>query len=224
MLSALRVQLSRDLLLSFVKRVEWLNPLIFLILVQSLFPFALGADSVLLGKAAPAIIWVSALLSTLIGLDGLFKDDFDDGSLEQMRLSHLPFFMFSLSKLLSHWLVSGLPLVLACPILAYSFYLRGDALWVLVISLLLATPVLCCISSVAAALTLNAKRSGILLSLMILPLYVPILIFGSGAVLQGMSGESALGAIYMLAAICIFSITLTPFILSAALSIALNDA
>lgn len=223
-LSILKQQLKRDLHISFLKRAEWLNPIIFLVLVQSLFPLALGADSKLLTDSAPAIIWISALLSTLISLDSLFRDDFEDGSLEQMLLSTTPFYVFCFSKIICHWLMTGLPLVIVCPLLALTFNIESVVLPVMAISLLLATPVLCCISVLAAALTLNARRGGVLLSLIILPLYVPVLIFGAGALLQAQLGMSAAGALYLLAALFVFTLSVSPFVLSAALSLSIADS
>lgn len=217
-------QIKKDLYLSALKRSEWLNPLIFLILVQSLFPLALGADPELLAKVAPALLWITALLSTLISLDSLFQEDFEDGCLEQMLLAGSPFFIFCMAKLFCHWLVSGAPLIIICPLLAASFYLEGDALWIMAFSLLLATPCLSCISALACALTLNARRGGVLLSLIVLPLYIPILVFGSGAIIQAMAGESAKGALLMLAAFLVLGVSLTPFVLSAALKLSISDS
>jgi len=217
-------QLKRDLHISFIKRAEWLNPIIFLVLVQSLFPLALGADSQLLSNSAPAIIWISALLSTLISLESLFREDFDDGSMEQMILNRTPFFVFCFAKLSCHWLMAGLPLVVICPLLAVSFNIESSVLPVMVVSLLLATPVLCFISALAAALTLNSRRGGVLLSLIVLPLYVPVLIFGAGALFQAQLGMSSTGALYMLAALLVVMLSAAPFALSAALKLSLADA
>jgi len=217
-------QIKRDLLLGVVKRNEWINPIVFLVLVQSLFPLALGGNPELLVNIAPAVIWVSALLATLVSLDSLFRDDFDDGSMEQMYLSASPFYVFTFAKIISHWLLSGLPLVLICPLLAMSFGIELRVLPVIFLSLMLATPVLCCISSLATALTLNARRGGVLLSLIILPLYVPVLVFATGALAQANIGTSAAGALYMLAALFIFALSVTPFALSAALKVSLSDA
>ncbi len=223
-MGVIKAQLARDLRLAFHGRSEWLNPLIFLVLVQSLFPLALGADSDLLRQLAPGVVWVGALLSTLVSLESLFKDDLEDGSLEQMYLSGQGLYLFSLSKLLSHWLIAGLPLVIVSPLLAGSFGLQGEVLQILFVSLLIATPTLCCISALGAALTLNARQSNVLLSLIILPLYVPILIFGSGAILRTTSGESAMAPIYILAAMLALSISVVPFILAAALKLSLSDS
>ena len=217
-------QLKKDLYLSALKRSEWMNPLIFLVLVQSLFPLALGADPALLEKVAPALLWVSALLSTLISLETLFQEDFEDGCLEQMLLAGPPFYVFCMAKLFCHWLVSGAPLIIICPLLAASFYMEGDALWVMAFSLLLATPCLSCISALASALTLNARRGGVLLSLIVLPLYIPILVFGSGAIIQSLSGESPQGALLMLAAFLLLGVSLAPFALSAALKLSISDS
>jgi heme exporter protein B len=222
--SVFNQQLKRDLQINFLKRAEWLNPIIFLVLVQSLFPLALGADSKLLTDSAPAIIWISALLSTLISLESLFREDFEDGSLEQMNLTATPLFVFCFAKIVCHWLMAGLPLVIICPVLAMSFNIENSVLPVMVISLLLATPVLCCISALAAALTLNARRGGVLLSLIVLPLYVPVLIFGAGALLQAQLGMSAAGALYMLAALFILILSVSPFVLSAALKLSIADS
>ncbi len=219
-----KAQLYRDVHLAFFKKQEWLNPLIFLVLVQSLFPLAMGAERQLLLEAAPAIIWVTALLSTLVSLDSLFREDFEDGTLEQMMLTGTPFYFFSLAKLFSHWLVAGLPLVLLCPILALGFYVEKTHLGIIALSLFLATPVLCCISALAKALTLNSRQGGVLLSLMILPLYVPVLVFGSGVISQSVAGESPLAALYMLAALFVFAVAVSPFVLSAALKLAIADS
>lgn len=221
---AFSAQLKRDLLLGVIKRSEWINPIIFLVLVQSLFPLALGGSPELLEKIAPAIIWVSALLSTLVSLDSLFRDDFDDGSMEQMLMSPSPFYVFTSAKLLCHWLLSGLPLVLICPLLAMSFGIQANVVPVMFVSLLLASPVLCCISALASALTLNARRGGVLLSLIVLPLYVPVLVFATGALNQAVMGSSPAAALYMLAALFIFAFSVTPFALSAALKLSLSDA
>jgi len=220
----LMAQVKRDLLLGVIKRNEWINPLVFLILVQSLFPLALGGSPELLENISPAVIWVSALLATLVSLESLFRDDFDNGSMEQMLMSPVPFYVFTFAKLICHWLLSGLPLVLVCPLLALSFGIESKVLPVMFMTLLLATPVLCCISALASALTLNARRGGVLLSLMVLPLYVPVLVFGSGALTQAMLGISPVGALYILAALFIFALSVTPFALSAALKLSLSDA
>jgi len=173
---------------------------------------------------APALLWVSALLSTLISLDTLFQEDFEDGCLEQMLLAGPPFFVFCMAKLFCHWLLSGAPLIIICPLLAASFYMEGEALWIMACSLLLATPSLACISALASALTLNARRGGVLLSLIVLPLYIPILIFGSGAIMQSLAGESAQGALLMLAAFLVLGVSLTPFALGAALKLSISDS
>ena len=200
-------QLKRDLLLGVVKRNEWINPILFLVLVQTLFPLALGGSPDLLKNIAPAIIWVSALLSTLVSLESLFRDDFEDGSTEQMLISASPFYVFTFAKIVCHWLLSGLPLVLICPVLAMSFGITSEVIPVMFLTLLLATPALCCISALASALTLNARRGGVLLSLIVLPLYVPVLVFATGALAQASLGVSSDGALYMLAALFIFAIS-----------------
>lgn len=211
--------LKRDLLLSFHNRGEWLNPLSFLFIVVTLFPLAVSPSREVLLLIAPGIIWIAALLSTLISVDRLFREDFEDGSVEQWITSPQPLFVFAFSKLSAHWFISGLPLVIFAPVLGASFNLSAEALGILVISLLLGTPSLSSISAIAAALTVSLRSGGLIVALITLPLYVPILVFGTGAVMAGLGEESAKGPLLMLAAFLVLSVSLAPFAISASLKL-----
>lgn len=212
----------RDLLLALRRRSEVLITLFFFIIVVSLFPLGIGPEPVLLKKIAPGILWVAALLATLLGLPRLFANDHADGTLEQMVLSPSPLGLLVGGKVLAHWLLCGLPLVLLAPILGLQFDLDGDAMGVLIAALLLGTPVLSLIGSIGAALTLGVRGGGVLLALLILPLYIPVLIFGAGAVEAQVSGLSADGHLSLLAALLALSIFFAPWATTAALRIALE--
>ena len=182
MLKAFYYLLIRDLRLAFRSRHELANPLIFFVLVVTLFPLAVTPSEDLLRVMAPGVIWVSALLSVLLSLDRLFKQDYEDGSLDQLMLSPNPLVILVLAKVSAHWLLTGLPLVLIAPLLGLFMYVPDEALGVLVLSLLLGTPVLSLVGAIGVSLTVAVNRGGVLLSLIILPLYIPVLIFGANAV------------------------------------------
>ena len=183
--------LRRQLTLALRRPAELLNPLLFFAMVVMLFPLGIGPDPSQLAKFAPGIFWIVALLSTLMAAEGMFRSDYDDGSLEQLLLMPQPLFMTSLVYALAHWLLTGLPLMLMAPLFAMMLQLPMTALMTLEISLLLGTGVLSLVGSIGAALTVSLRRGGVLLSLVILPLYVPVLIFGSGAVQFAVNGQSA---------------------------------
>lgn len=214
--------LRRDLLLAMRRRGESLTPLLFLLMVVSLFPLGLGPDPKVLATSAAAIVWVAALLSVLLSLERLFRSDFDDGSLEQFALSPCPLPALVLSKVLAHWLVSGLPVVLAGPILAMMLNLPSHVAWTLLHSLALGTPVLSLVGSIGVGLTVGLRRGGILVSLLVLPLYVPILIFGAGAVHAAGAGFSPDAHLLMLGALLALALTLAPIGTAAALRISLT--
>ena len=174
--------IRRDLILAFRRRAEVANPVFFFILIVTLFPLGIGAQPKLLQAMAPGIIWVSALLAVMLSLDSLFRSDFDDGSLEQMLLSSHPLTIMVFAKIIAHWMVTGLPLLLVAPLLAVFLGLPEQALGTLLITLVLATPVLSLIGSIGVSLTVGLRRGGMILSLLVLPLYVPVLIFASNAV------------------------------------------
>ncbi len=219
---ALYALLKRDLLLAVRRRSELANPILFFVLITTLFPLGIGADAKLLQSIAPGIIWVAALLAALLSLDHLFRSDFEDGTLEQLLLSAHPVSLLVITKVLAHWLITGLPLLIVSPLLALLLGLPADMVGVLMLSLLLGTPVLSLIGAIGVALTVGLRRSGVILSLLVLPLYVPVLIFASNAVDTAMSGMPVTGQLAMLAALLVLSLTLAPLATAAALRMSLS--
>lgn len=199
-----------------------LTALFFFIIVVSLFPLGIGPEPVLLRKIAPGILWVAALLSTMLSLNRLFATDHADGTLEQLVLSPSPLGLLVAGKIAAHWLTSGLPLVLLAPVLGLQFDLDASALWILIGALLLGTPLLSLIGSIGAALTLGVRGGGVLLSLLVLPLYIPALIFGAGAVEAHVSGLGAEGHLSLLAALLALAAFFAPWATTAALRISLE--
>jgi len=214
--------LRRDLLLAFRRRTELLFPVIFLLVVISLFPLGIGPSPQLLARIAPGVIWIAALLATVISLDGLFRSDFEDGTLEQFVISGHPLTLISLAKIVAHWLVAGLPIVLLSPLLALWMNLPSGTLGVMVITLALGTTVLSLIGSIGVGLTISLKRGGQLLSLLVFPLYVPILIIATAAVMAAVDGLPYTQFLGLLIAGLITSLTLAPFAAAAALKISLS--
>jgi len=213
---------KRDLLIAFRRRSEIVHPLIFFVMVISLFPLAIGDDKVLLQKIAPAIIWVTALLATMLSLDNLFRSDFEDGSLEQMTLLKTPLSLLVTAKITAHWVITGLPLILITPLLAVLLYLPTESISMLLLTLLLGTPTLSLIGAVGIALTVGLRQGGVILSLLILPLYIPVLIFATLALQNVEQGFSAEAQLAMMLAILVLAITLSPFAIAAALKVSLN--
>lgn len=220
--SVLMAALRRELSLAMRQKGEVLTPLVFFVVIASLFPLGVGPESALLLRMAPGVLWVSALLAAMLSLQRLFSMDYVDGSLEQMVLSPTPLGLLVAAKALSHFLLSGLPLVLMAPILGLQFGLEGRSLGILVLTLLLGTPTLSLIGSIGAALTLGVRGAGVLLSLLILPLYIPVLIFGAGAVEADAAGLSIGGHLSLLAALLVLSAFFTPMATTAALRISLE--
>jgi heme exporter protein B len=214
--------LRRDLLLVMRRKSEVLTALFFFVIVSSLFPLGIGPEPALLRKIAPGVLWVGALLATMLGLQRMFAADHADGTLEQMALSPTPLVWLVVGKIAAHWLVSGLPLVLIAPVLGLQFDLDAGALGVLVLALLLGTPLLSLIGAIGAALTLGVRGGGVLLSLLVLPLYVPALVFGAGAVEAHVSGLGAGGHLSLLAALLVLATFFAPWATTAALRIALE--
>lgn len=212
----------REVTLSMRQKGEVLTPLFFFVVVASLFPLGIGPEAALLMRMAPGVLWVSALLAAMLSLQRLFATDYADGSLEQMALSSTPLALLVVAKALSHFLLSGLPLVLMAPVLGLQFGLDGRALGLLMLSLLLGTPTLSLIGSIGAALTLGVRGAGVLLSLLILPLYIPVLIFGAGAVEADAAGLGAGGHLSLLAALLVLSAFFAPMATTAALKISLE--
>ena len=220
---AVLVLLRRDLTLAFRHRSEMFTPLFFFILVTALFPMSIGAEQSLLQNIGPGVIWVAALLAALLSLESLFRSDYEDGSLEQMLLTPQPLSLLVLGKVLAHWLRTGLPLVLLAPLVGFQYYLAGDTLMTMMLALLLGTPVLSLLGAIGAALTLGVRGGGMLLSLLILPLYIPILVYGAGAVAA--SATQSLPAqpfLLLLGAFLILAMVLTPVATAAALRISLG--
>jgi heme exporter protein B len=221
-MSALLAVIQRDLLLALRRKTEVLTAVFFFVVVASLFPLGIGPELKTLRLVAPGILWVGALLACLLSLPRLFAHDFADGSLEQMALASSPLPLLVSAKILAHWLLSGLPLVLLSPLLALLFDLDADATQVLVLSLLLGTPVLSLIGAIGAALTLGVRGGDILLSLLVLPLFIPVLVFGAGAVQAQTSGLEATAHLSILAAMLVLSAFFGPWGCAAALRIALE--
>ena len=219
MLDVLRGLLYRDLLLAFRQRSDVATALLFFVIVASLFPLGVGAEPNLLRSIAPGVIWVAALLSSMLSLSRLFAADHADGTLEQMLLGVSPLGVVAAAKVLAHWLVSGLPLAAIAPLIALQYDLPAPLYGTLVLSLLLGTPVLSLIGAVGAALTLGLRGGGVLLSLLVLPLYVPVLIFGAGSVDMAAAGLSPQGQLQLLAAMLVASAAFAPWAIAAALRI-----
>ncbi|MDD2923771.1 heme exporter protein CcmB [Rhodoferax sp.] len=214
--------MKREIALGLRQKGEVLTPLVFFMVIASLFPLGVGAEPRLLLRMAPGVLWVSALLAAMLSLQRMFATDHADGSLEQMALSPTPLGLLVLAKALAHFLLSGLPLVLMAPVLGLQFGLDSRALGILMLSLLLGTPTLSLIGSIGAALTLGVRGAGVLLSLLILPLYIPVLIFGAGAVEADAAGLGIGGHLSLLSALLVLSLFFSPMATAAALRISLE--
>ena len=215
--------LKREARLLCRRPAELANPVVFFAIVVTLFPLAVGPSSQLLQTLSPGLVWVAALLAVLLSLDGLFRSDFEDGSLEQWVLSPQPLALLVLVKVLAHWLFSGLALVLLAPLLALMLGLPSACLPTLLASLLLGTPVLSLLGAIGAALTVGLKRGGLLLALLILPLYIPVLILGSGALQAALQGLPVAGFLLWLGCLAALAITLAPFAIAAGLKISVGE-
>lgn len=220
--SAFSLIVKRDLMIALRHRDDILNPLLFFIIVVSLFPLGVGPEASTLSRIAPGIIWVAALLATLLSLDRLFKSDYNDGSLEQMLLSPHPVFILVMAKIFAHWLVTGLPLIFIAPLLAVLLHLHNDSYGALMLTLLLGTPILSLLGAIGVALTVGIKKGGVLLSLLVLPLYIPVLIFATSAIDTAAMNLPYTGQLAIIAAIFFTSLTLAPFAVSAALKVSTN--
>ncbi len=214
--------LKRDLLQAYRRQSDVATTLFFFVIVSSLFPLGIGSDSAILSKIAPGVLWVAALLAGMISLTRLFATDFTDGTLEQMLLSPQPLSLLVSAKILAHWLVCGLPVVLLAPVIGLQYALSSEAIGILMISLLIGTPALSLIGAIGAALTLGARGSGLLVALLVLPLYIPVLIFGALAVSASQSGMSPQAHLSLLGAISLLSLVLAPFATAAALRISIE--
>jgi heme exporter protein B len=220
MFAGLRSIIARDLRLSLRRRGDVLNHLVFFVIVVTLFPLGVGPEPNLMHAMAPGIVWVAALLAAMLSLQRLFASDYADGTLEQMLISAHPLGLIVVGKIVAHWLMSGLPLTLLAPVLGVQFDLPQQALWVLTLSLLIGTPVLSLIGAVGAALTLGVRGGGVLLALLVLPLYVPVLIFGAGGVAAVSNGLGAGPHLSLLGAFLAISCVVAPWAACAALRVA----
>ncbi len=214
-----RAVVRRDITLAMRRRSDVLTTLFFFVIVVSLFPLGIGPELNTLRLIAPGVVWVAALLASMLALERLFAADFEDGTLEQMLMTPQPLFLLVLGKVAAHWLVTGVPLVLMAPLLGLQYDLSAEALRVLMISLLLGTPALSLIGAIGAALTLGLRGGGVLVSLLVLPLCIPVLIFGAGAVEANVSGLGEQGYLSMLGAILVLSLLFAPLAVSAALRV-----
>lgn len=219
LLMPLKCLLQRELLLAYRQRHELINPLVFFSLIVTLFPLAISPNPQLLQTLAPGVIWVAALLASLLSLDRLFIADAQDGTLEQLLLSPYPLSLLVLTKILAHWLVTGLPLIITALLLSLLLNISSQGLPSLLASLALGTPLLSLIGGVGAAFTVKLRHSGMLLALLVLPLYIPILIFGASATAAANIGLAATGQLAWLGALLLFGICLTPLTIAAALRI-----
>ena len=213
---------TRDLKLAMRRQADIVSVLFFFIIVASLFPLGIGPEPQLLKKLAPGVLWVGALLATMLSLPRLFADDYRDGTLEQLVLAPQPLGLTVIGKVIAHWLVSGLPLALLAPVLGIQFDLEMDALFILTVSLLIGTPALSGIGAIGAALTLGLRGGGVLVSLLVLPLYIPVLIFGAGAADATVTGMGAEAHLSILGALAIAGVFFAPWATAAALRISLE--
>lgn len=215
--------LSRDLTLALRRRTDVLTVLFFFLIVVSLFPLGVGSEQALLRELGPGVVWVAALLASMLALERLFAADYEDGTLEQMLLTPQPLGLLVLAKVLAHWLLTGLPLVLIAPLIAMQYHLQDGQMLIMMASLLLGTPTLGLIGAIGAALTLGLRGGGILLSLLILPLYIPILIYGEGAVtVSAIALADTEPYLMLLGALLLLALLLGPWAAAAALRISVE--
>ena len=214
--------LRRDLTLAFRNRSEFANPMLFFVLVITLFPLAIGAVPELLARIAPGIIWVAALLAAMLSLESIFRSDFDDGSLDQLLMSAHPMPLLVLAKVCAHWLVTGFPLLIISPLLAEMLGMAQQAQGILFLTILIGTPVLSLVGSIGVALTVGLPKGGIILSVLVLPLYVPVLIFAASAIEGAAVGLDVSAQINMLLAFMFLALSLSPVAAAAALRISMS--
>lgn len=222
MLTLLRSVVRRDLRLAMRQKADVLNTIFFFVVVVTLVPLGVGPEPNLLRAIAPGVVWVAALLAAMLSLPRLFANDHADGTLEQMLLSAEPLPLIVLGKAFAHWLVTGLPLTVVSLVFGVMFDIGGEITFVMAASLLLGTPVLSLIGAVGAALTLGVRGGGVLTSLLVLPLYIPVLIFGAGAAEAAAAGIASAAYFLIVGAILLFTLALTPWAVAAALRIAVE--
>ena len=213
----------RDLRLRLREGSEVINPLVFFAVVVSLFPLGIGPEPEELVEVAPAVIWIAALLATLMSMDLMFNRDYSDGSLEQMVVSEQPLILLVLGKVVGHWLVSGLPLILVSPVIGLVFYVDTITILIMMLALLLITPILSLLGAIGASLTVGLERGGLLITIIVLPLYVPLLVLGIAMVQSAMVGDSVLGYVYWLLAALLAATSLSPPAIAAGLRVAVDQ-
>lgn len=221
-MSKIQALLSRDLSLMWQKRSDAMQPMLFALMVCIMFPLALGSEQTRLAQSAGAVIWVANLLASLLVLDNLYRSDFEDGSLEQLLLAPVPLPLVIASKVAVHWLTTALPVLIITPLLAQLLFLPANVLPVLMLSLLIGSILMSLIGAIVAALTLGIQRSGMLLALLALPMYVPVLVFGAGSVWQASQGLPWLGGIWLMCAGLALLLVLAPWAAATALRLALS--
>ncbi|MGK3141412.1 heme exporter protein CcmB [Pantoea sp. C2G6] len=214
--------IQRELRITFRGGADWVNPLWFFLIVITLFPLGIGPDPQQLARIAPGVTWVAALLASLLALERLFRDDFSDGSLEQLLLMPTPLPVTVMGKVVAHWLVTGVPLIILSPLAALLLSLDGKGWWAMALTLLLGTPTLSFLGAIGVGLTVGLRRGGVLLSLLVLPLAIPVLIFASAAMEAASQGLPIGGYLAILGALLVGSATLSPFATAAALRITLQ--
>lgn len=214
--------LCRELVLAYRHRGELANPMLFFLMIVSLYPLGISPEPEILRTIAPGVVWIAALLATLFSLENLFRTDFHDGTLEQLLLSPHPLPLLIIAKVLAHWLISGLPMLLLAPLLGLLLDLPAKGLWALIATLALGTPLLSLIGAIGTALIVGLRRGGILLTLLVIPLYIPVLIFATDAVSAAAAGLPISGQLYFLAALLVLALTLVPLALAAAIRISLS--
>lgn len=222
-MSAFGAVVRRDLALAWRARGDLVNPIGFFVVVVSLFPLGMSPEPALLARIGPGLVWVAALLAVLLSLETLFRADRDDGALEQLLMSATPLPLLALARVCAHVVTVGLPLVLVAPLLALMLGIEGDAFFALMGGLVLGVPVLCMVGAIGSALTVGLARGGVLVALLVLPLYVPVLIFGAGAAYGAGIGLPFAGQLAMLGALLALSIVLAPLAVAAALRISLSQ-
>lgn len=214
--------IKRDITIAMRRRGDVLVPLMFFAIVVALFPLGVGPDPTLLKTMAPGILWVAALLATMLSIGRMFRDDYLDGTLEQWLLAPQPLVVLVLAKICAHWILTALPLILVSPILAIQLHLPLSAIPMLMLTLLLGTPILSFLGAIGSALTLGVRGSGVLVSLLVLPLYTPVLIFGASALTASIVGDPIAGHLYLLAAGVVMVLTLAPWAIAGALRVSLD--
>ena len=222
MLNVLLTVIHRDLLVAFRRRAELMNPVLFYAIVVTLFPLGVSPDVSFLSKLAPGVVWVTALLAALISVERIFKQDFEDGSIEQLFLSPYPVSLLIFGKVVAHWIITGVPMLGIVPIMAMLLHIPGQVLPVLWISVLIGTPILSLVGAIGAALTEGLGCGGMLIGLLVLPLYIPVLIFASSAVSAAMDGQAVSGQLAMLGAGLILALILAPLAISASLKVSMD--